>query len=118
MTWRIAGGTYTAALCALLLGCSEGSDPAGQIEVFEADSSGVAIVSILGSVSGLPIWMVTDTPDVVIGAAGNIVFGSIGEVALLSDGRLLVEDNQTDELRLFDENGRSAARWHCRRRTW
>ena len=63
------------------------------------------MVTISGDVSDLPLWRLADLPDLEISGAAAPYLSSIGEVAFLSDGTVLVVDNQSDELRLFDATG-------------
>ena len=108
----------TATVCAALAGlaaCSNGSETSSAIHVSESDSAGVTIVTILGEVSDLPLWRLDDLPDLEISGAAAPYLSSIGQVAFLSDGTVLVEDDQSDELRLFDAAG---GRQTSDRRRW
>lgn len=71
----------------------------------EADSFGITIITIEGDVSTLPVWEVSPEPVAEVSGNEPPFFGSIGEVAFFRDGAFLVEDNQTDELRLFNSTG-------------
>ena len=98
----------TATVCAALAGlaaCSGGAETRHAIQVSESDSARVTIVTISGKVSDLPLWRLAELPELAISGAAAPYLSSIGEVAFLSDGTVLVEDNQTDELRLFDAAG-------------
>ena len=85
--------------------CGAPSDGAAPIQVTETDSAGVPITTISGAVEDLPTWLLASTPTFEISGNAPPYLGSIGEVAFLSDTSLLVEDNQTRELRLFQPTG-------------
>jgi len=92
-------------LLTALFGCGERPGAPASVEVTVSDSAGVARVTITGSVLDLPQWALSATPVVEIDGASPPFLGSVGEVELLSDGRLLVEDEQSHELYLFGANG-------------
>src|SRR5687767_3996104 len=93
-------------LLVMLAACSEPpAVPPGTIAVAETDSAGVTRVMISGDIANLPVWGLSTEPVLQIRGEDPPHLGSIGEVQLLSDGRLLVEDNQTDVLRLFNTSG-------------
>ena len=75
------------------------------VQVVELDSAGVVIVSIRGTVDDLPTWRLAEAPVLEISGNAPPYLGRVGEAASLSDGRLLVEDQQTDEVRLFQDDG-------------
>lgn len=89
-------------LCASVVaaGCGDGADI--RVTVQYADSGGVTVVTIHGTLAALPEWTVSLPPSFEISGHAEPFLGSIGSVALLSDGRVVVEDNLTDEVRLFD----------------
>ncbi len=98
----------TATVCAALVSlaaCSNGAETSHAVQVTESDSAGVTIVTIWGEVSDLPLWRLADLPDLEISGAAAPYLSSIGQVAFRSDGTVLVEDDQSDELRLFDAAG-------------
>jgi len=84
-----------------------GTPPEGPppIQVSETDSAGVRIMTISGTVEDLPVWPLASMPLFEISGNAPPYLGSIGEVAFLSDSSLLVEDNQTRELRIFPRMG-------------
>jgi hypothetical protein len=86
-------------------GCSNGAESAERVRVTEVDSGGVILVTISGDPTNLPVWTLDESPVLEISGDAAPYLGSIGEVGMLSDGRLLVEDNQTHELHLFDAEG-------------
>lgn len=75
------------------------------IRVAERDSAGVVVVEIEGDVNRLPEWRLSPEPDFTIPGTAPPYFTSIGEVEWLSDGRVVVEDNQHDAVYLFAANG-------------
>lgn len=99
--------TPTAGLAVLvaLAGCSPTGEVSGDVQVSEGDSAGVAVVAISGDVSSLPLWEVSDVPITSIRGDAPPYLARVGEVEFLEDGGLLVEDNQSDELRRFDSGG-------------
>jgi len=104
-------GVAGLGLCtglALSGGCGGDAPPEGSIRVSEADSAGITLVTISGEVSSLPVWTLSPKPVTEISGEAPPYLGSVGEVGLLSDGRIVVEDNMTDELRLFDSEGHVA----------
>jgi hypothetical protein len=73
------------------------------------DSAGIAILEI-ADLSGLDTtsWRVDPDGAVTIGASDGddpYLFSSIGGVARLGDGRIVVADRGTDEIRFFDSSG-------------
>lgn len=95
-------------LAAQMAACAERDAPRPAIQVAEADSAGVVLVRISGPVEALPVWELTPTPVAEISGDTPPWLGSVGEVEILSDGSLLVEDNQTAELRRFTPAGEEA----------
>jgi hypothetical protein len=111
-----------AASVVLMIGCrepspstgsvaAEGDGPGGSIAVSQTDSAGVRIVSISGSVDSLPQWSLSEPALNEISAAAAPFIGGVGAVAFLGDGQLLVEDNRTAELRVFDADGQVLRLW-------
>lgn len=88
-----------------LAGC--GGESRGNVGVrsSESDSAGLTVVHITGSVQDLPLWEIAAVPVTEISGDAAPFLGSVGEVQIRSDGSLLVEDNQSAELRLFDVTG-------------
>lgn len=86
-------------------GCSAERVAPGAVTVTESDSSGVRVVAISGDPQSLPTWRLGATPLFEISGNVEPFLSTVGEVEFLSDGSLLVEDNQTDVLRLFDSRG-------------
>lgn len=104
VTYRVVFVTLAFAMLALA-GCSDANEPVGGVRTTESDSAGITIVQISGSVQDLPLWQLDTVPVTEISGNAAPFLGAVGEVALLSDGRLLVEDDQTAELRQFDATG-------------
>ncbi len=89
-----------------LIACGDRSDPQpSTLSVTHADSAGVVIVEITGDPAELPVWSLADEPTTEIRGDTAPFIGSIGEVAVLSDGRLLLEDDQSKSLYLFRPDG-------------
>src|SRR5688500_12492508 len=86
-------------------GCDDAAEPVSGVRFTESDSAGITVVRIAGSVQDRPLWDLGPAPVTEISGNAAPFLGAVGEVELLSDGRLLVEDNQTAELRLFDAAG-------------
>lgn len=86
-----------------LLGCSDHQEALPGVSV--RDSAGVTIVTISRRVEDLPAWAISDEPLFSISGDAPPFLGTVGEVAFLGDGRLLVEDQLTDELRIFEASG-------------
>jgi len=102
---RAVAGLGVCAGLVLSGGCGGGAPTEGAIQVVEADSAGISLVTISGEVSSLPQWTLSSKPVTEISGDAPPYLGSVGEVGLRSDGGLVVEDNMTDELRLFDSDG-------------
>ena len=96
------------ALSGLAVGCAE-TLPPDAIRVIVADSAGIEVLELVGSVEALPEWLVEDAAIQVVGGSAPPYLGQIGEVALLPDGRLVVEDNHTFLLRVFTEGSSTDA---------
>ncbi|MCI0436311.1 MAG: 6-bladed beta-propeller [Gemmatimonadetes bacterium] len=71
----------------------------------ERDSAGVVIIEISGDAGQLPVRDLTGEPLFEIRGEDAPHLGRVGEVEFLSDGRLLVEDNQTRDLHRFSATG-------------
>lgn len=94
-------------MIALTLGCGERSGLSG--EVVTRDSAGVRIVEVGDpSAIDLPLWKVSALPIVTIGSddprAGHDLFGVRG-ARILEDGRVVIANGGTQELRFFAEDG-------------
>lgn len=90
-----------------LLGCRDTAADPRAISVTETDSAGITLVSISGAPETLPLWVISDEPILEVKGEDPPFLSSIGEVELLEDGSVVVEDNQSDELRIFDADGES-----------
>lgn len=105
---RIRAGLLPLLLAAQAA-CGGDGGPDSAIRVAERDSAGVTLVRITGSVADLPVWGLPEPPVTEVRSDAAPWLGSVGEVEILADGGLLVEDNQTDELRRFTSSGDEAA---------
>ena len=83
--------------------CADSGVSAG-LSVSVTDSAGVRLVLVEGDVADLPTWEL-GSPLWMVSGDAEPYLGRVGEVEFLSDGRLLVEDNQTDRLHLFAADG-------------
>jgi hypothetical protein len=70
--------------------------------VVEADSSGVSLMTVRGSIDALPRWTVDSIPTFQVRGDEAPFLSDVGEVAVASDGRLIVEDNQAAEVWVFE----------------
>ena len=84
--------------------CSNTSRPT-PVAADVVDSAGIEIVTISGSDESLSMWSISADPTIEIRGDAPPYLGAVGQVALTSDGRLLVVDNLTKELRVFDQDG-------------
>ncbi len=105
MTRRASWGL--AALGGLVIGCADATPDAIRVSV--TDSAGIELVQLAGSVKTLPKWGVEGTAiQIVVGDAPPYL-GEVGEVVLLADARLVIEDNQSALLRVFSEGSATEA---------
>ena len=103
--WRRAFGATSLLFGATWLGCADETERGSELSVAHGDSAGISIVTISGDVADLPIWTVSESPVAEVSGEAPPYLGSVGEVEILSTGELLIEDNQTAELHLFDPSG-------------
>ncbi len=121
-TWRTNKGrpaglgiTVPAIILASLASCDVDQDPAQILTSQARDSAGVAIVEntrpALGSRLG---WRVGEAPDVSIGtaegAAGEMLF-DVRDATRLADGRIVVANAGTSDLRVFAADGTYRETW-------
>lgn len=94
--------------------CASGADtdrddfqgePLLEVTLTETDSSGVAVVTISGSVATLPEWSLFPMAITEISGAEAPFMMRIGEVAFWGEDRLLVEDRLSSEVRAFGPDG-------------
>lgn len=105
-----------ATLAMSLAGCSAesgGSRPAATVDLTRVDSSGIEIFAIERfDPAGLPAWSLTTEPRLTIGSIdgppGTRLFRVVSATRL-SDGRLVVANAGTSELRFFAADGRFLA---------
>jgi hypothetical protein len=106
LAWPFLGGIAPAAVA--LAGC---------VSAAAAQSSALGVPTpvvhySISQLNSLPIWTVGD-PLLVIGAAtgaSDYEFARVSGAAMLSDGRIVVVDGGSYEIRLFDRDGRFLTR--------
>ncbi|MDH3732923.1 MAG: 6-bladed beta-propeller [Gemmatimonadota bacterium] len=96
-----------------MLGCSPETGPDRASATTVVDSAGVRIVtSHSPQWTDETAWRVSATPEVSIGvldgAPAEQLF-RVSDAAILADGRVLVGNSGTSELRIFDQTGRHVA---------
>lgn len=101
---RAVSGTLTAVLAALAA-CNASAEGAREVVTTTTDSAGMAIVTINGQPTDLPRARLSGTPLTEVRGDAEPFLSDIGEVAFRSDGSLLVEDNASAGLFLFDVRG-------------
>ena len=92
----------------LAVGCGTESRPSGNLVYETRDSAGMDIAENSGFPAPEESWVVEADPLVSIGGvspAPAAAFTVITQASRLSDGRIVVLENETSELRFFDENG-------------
>jgi hypothetical protein len=99
-----------AALCLIVAGCAdEGKRLVIACEAHQPDSAGMVVVATPGTHAHATLdWAVDATSDLAIGVAEGAEayqFHRIGDVAQLPDGRVLVVDGGSRELRFFSHEG-------------
>lgn len=88
----------------VFVGCTGGPESTS-LTVTEVDSAGVAIVTITGEVADLPEWHLAESPQFTVDGSEPPFLARVGQVALLSDGRVVVSDAQADQIHLFGLEG-------------
>lgn len=119
MTRLLNLAIHRATPLVLLLGaaiaCGEdGSRQRVDASVVRRDSAGVAIIETPGPAARAPIgWSVSDRPELRLGSVAgegpdqfHMIGGISGGIAQLPDGRIVVVDGGSAELRFFDGEGR------------
>lgn len=89
------------AVALTLVACQPAAD-GPRPGVIVGDTVGVPSLAIEGLPDDLPVWTVDPLPIFSVRGDGPPFLSDVGEVEVLSDGRLVVEDNQSAELWLFD----------------
>ncbi len=111
---RNPSAAMLAAVPALLAGCQDGQAPAGG--TFEVrDSAGIRIVENARPPEGSRLgWRIGLEPAVSIGVFEGeepyMLYGAL-DGTRLPDGRIVVANRGTDELRVFDGQGNYLATW-------
>lgn len=105
--WRASKGALPGGLAVVLAvsACEEVSVAVPTAAV--SDSAGVEIVSYDLMDVDVPSWLETGEIDLQIGVVdgpAEYAFSSIGDVAVVGDGSLVVTDRQTLEVRVFDSS--------------
>jgi hypothetical protein len=102
--------TIVAALLLVVGGCGVGESGEGIQDISVRDSTGVRIIesraSSVGRTSG---WRVEDVPLLEIGEVEGdapYLFANIGSIVRLSDGRIVVRETRSGEVRYFTSEGR------------
>ena len=76
----------------------------------------MSTITVLGTPDALPRWTVDSVPTFVVRGDEPPYLSDVGEVAVLSDRRLIVEDNPSAEVWMFDPTaGIQPSRDHWRR---
>ena len=101
---------FAAVAIAVSFGCdSRGSEPASDRSLSRVDSAGISILTTAGERALTSIgWTVDSVPDLVIGsgpAEGDQLYRVQG-VRTFDDGRILVVDGGSRQLRFLDSEGR------------
>ena len=105
---------HLKVLLGTLLGIAAACSETRPTSVAQRDSAGIRIIESPGATARAPIgWTVGEKPDLQLGTAtddGPEVFDGIGGlsggIAGLADGRIVVVDGTSGELRFFDSAGR------------
>lgn len=92
-------------LLLMLASCAQRDTELSQVAWHHADSAGVSIVTIEGSVGGLESLRISGEARIEIAPDEAPQVGSYGEVLMLSSGDIWVEDNQTGTIWRFDSEG-------------
>ena len=102
-----------AALAAVA--CAGGQEAQGQIRTEFRDSAGVRIVENSRPPEGSRLdWRIGTEPLLSIGRMEGeepYLFGRIFGIEMLSDGRIVIGDDGTKELRVFDQQGNHLETW-------
>lgn len=114
---RVRDVSSVLALTGLLLfaafGCADRA-PSASTQTTASDSAGIRIVMAAQPPSGPPVPLLVDAaPELSIGAeAGEAEYElfRVSDAVRLSDGRIVVANSGTSELRAFDASGRFLAR--------
>jgi hypothetical protein len=94
-------------LASVLAACG-GGDSRGPAAIV-TDSAGIEIVTNTGDISGLPVLRVDTVPLLSIGLVDGeapYLLDRVGHATTLDDGRIAIVNAGTDEVRLFDAEGR------------
>ncbi len=94
----------------------QGSERAVEVDPVVRDSSGVAIVENIDPARRPDLrWSLSPEPILSLGSLGDErpeeAFGEVRDAGRLSDGRVLVLDAQTQNIKVFSENGTYLDTW-------
>ena len=106
---RVVPRAIRLAACLVLAPLAACGGPVGsasEVAVTRVDSAGVAVVAISGDPADLPEVTLSEAPFAVVSGDAEPYLSAVGEVAFRSDGSLLVEDDGSAQLHLFDADGR------------
>lgn len=106
-TKRYLNVTFSLACLAAAAGCEADPEPP-PLSHNTRDSAGIAIAVNSGAPAGAERWSVDADPMVSIGGADGppaTMFTGVTSATRLSDGTIVVLENETSELRFFDPGG-------------
>ena len=104
---RISPFVLGAACLAAAAGCETDPEPL-PLAYHTQDSAGIVIAVNTGDPAGAESWSVDAEPMVSIGGGGGpppAMFAVVTRASRLSDGTIVVLENETSELRFFDPGG-------------
>ena len=92
----------------VVVGCGTETTPSGNLVFQTRDSAGIEIAESSGFPSPEDRWVVETEPSVSIGGASPdppAMFSIVPQASRLGDGRIVVLESETSELRFFDAKG-------------
>jgi hypothetical protein len=98
-----------ASFAAATFGCSCSGSESGGPAALVVDSAGLRLVSYDLTEVDAPVFRSVGEPDLEIGLVDGepeYAFSGVVDVALLDDGRIVVSDAVSKEIRIFDAQGR------------
>lgn len=100
---------HAYALVFILAACTTPSSDADAPVAFErTDSAGVIIVENLADTASLPVWRLDTVPVLRVGSVDGDpaeTFGNVSAATRLSDGTIVIGDNQAWEVKAFAADG-------------
>ena len=108
--------TFTVlTLLTLTLACGQDPQTSGGLVSEARDSAGILIVENARPPEGSRLgWRIGPEPDVSIGVLEGeepYMFDWVADATILPDGRIVVADGGTQEVRVFDRDGRHLTTW-------